>query len=93
MGRHETYKSGVWKHFQAHTVGGVKYGSCLDQDCPSKKKHTRKSEIKMGELKLIRCTGGNTTNLSYHLEKNHPDFYREEIVLREITRDVEWKKN
>ena len=76
-------KSGVWKHFQKHTVGGVKYGLCLDKDCPSKRKKPRKSEIIWGEWKLIRCTGGNMTNLWYHHEKDHKDLYREEVALRE----------
>ena len=74
-------KSGVWKYFQNHTVGGVKYGSCLDQDCPSKRKKPRKSEIIWGELKLILCTGGNTTNLWYHLKKDHKKSFHKEIAL------------
>ena len=75
-------KSGVWKHFQKHTVGGVKYGSCLDKGCRSKRKKPRKSEIIWGEWKLIRCTGGNMTNLWYHLEKDHKDLYGQEVALR-----------
>ena len=83
MGRHDQSKSWVWKHFKKHIVQGVKYGSCLDERCPSKTKKVRKSEIEVGGVKLIWCTGGHTTNLWYHLEKDHPDEHNEEIALRE----------
>ena len=78
--------SGVWRHFQKHIVRGVKYGSCMDDECPSKRKLARRSEVKIGTLKLIRCTGGNTTNLWYHLEKDHPELHREEIAKRDNER-------
>ena len=76
--KYEKLKSGVWKHFKQHTIQGVKYGSCLDEKCPSKtQKKKRRSEIEVGGVALIQCTGSNMSNLWYHLETFHPDVHKE----------------
>ena len=78
-----TVKSGVWNHFKQHTVQGVKNGSCKDENCPSKtQKKKRRSEIVVGGVNLIRCTGSNTSNLWYHLESFHPDVHKEETECK-----------
>ena len=72
-------KSGVWNHFNQHTVAGVKYGSCKDANCPSKtSSKKRNSEIVLGGMNLIRCAGCNTSNLWYHLETFHREIYKDE---------------
>ena len=76
-------KSWVWNHFKQHTVGGVKYGSCKDANCPSKTQTKKmRSEIEVGGVALIRCTGSNTSNLWYHLESFHPDVHKEETECK-----------
>ena len=75
-------------------IQGVKYGSCLDERCPSKTaKKVRKSEIEVGGMKLIRCTGSNTSNLWYHLERDHPDVHNEEVDLRDKKKMEKEEKN